>query len=133
MTVRAKLMTWQMVLHALCMLALIAVGFAHKAPSLSHAHLTPTEIVAYTLPDGSLPVLCIADQATSDHGQDHQHKANGGCEACRIAASVLLPTPADTVGLVARLERKQAYQRIDEPVFARIFSPNTSPRAPPRA
>lgn len=128
---RAQLMTWRMAIHAFCMLALIAVGFAHKIPNASASPLTPAEIAAYTLPDGTLPVLCIADYATADH--DHKHKADGGCEACRISASILLPAPADTGGLLVKLERKLTFQRIDAPIFARIFSPNTSPRAPPRA
>jgi hypothetical protein len=130
---RAKLMTWRMAIHAFCMVALIAVGFAHKIPNASASPLTPSEIAAYTLPDGTLPVLCIADYATSDQGHDHKHKADGGCEACRISASILLTAPADTVGLLAKLERKLTFQRIDAPIFARIFSPNTSPRAPPSA
>jgi hypothetical protein len=130
---RAKLMTWRMAVHIMCMMALFAVGFAHKVPSLSASPLTPAEIVAYTLPDGTLPVLCISDQASSDHDhdQDHQHKADGGCEACRISASILLPLPTDTVGLIAKLDRKLTFQRVTEPVVARIFPPNQSPRAPP--
>jgi hypothetical protein len=130
---RATLMTWRMTVHAMCMFALLVVGFAHKIPSLSDAPLTPSEIVAYTLPDGTLPVLCISDQATTDQQQDHKHKTNSGCEACRISASILLPAPADTVGLPAKFTLRQIFQRIEEPVVARIFSPNTSPRAPPIA
>lgn len=130
---RAKLMTWRMAVHALCMLALFAVGFAHKIPSVSASPLTPSEIASYTLPDGTLPVLCISDQALSDHDQDHKHKADSGCEACRISASILLPLPADTVGLLAKLDRKVTFPRLNEPLVARLFPPNSAPRAPPSA
>lgn len=130
---RAKLMTWRMAVHALCMLALFAVGFAHKVPEASASPLTPSEIAAYTLPDGTLPVLCISDQAVSDHDhdQDHKHKPDSGCEACRISASVMLPLPADTVGLVAKLDRTLTFPRLQQPLLARLFPPNTAPRAPP--
>lgn len=130
---RAKLMTWKMAVHAFCMLALFAVGFAHKVPSVSASPLTPSEIAAYTLPDGTLPVLCISDQALSDHDQDHKHKPDSGCEACRISASILLPLPADTVGLLAKLERTLTFPRLQEPLVARLFPPNSAPRAPPSA
>lgn len=128
---RAKLMTWKMAVHALCMLALFAVGFAHKVPTASASPLSASEIAAYTLPDGTFPVLCISDQAVLDHGHDHKHKADNGCEACRISASILLPLPADTAGLLAKLDRKLTFPRLQEPVVARLFPPNTAPRAPP--
>lgn len=132
-TMRARFMTWQMAVHMLCMLALVAIGFAHKVPTVSASPLTPSEIAAYTLPDGTLPVLCISDQAVSDHSHEHKHKTDGGCEACRISASFLLPLPTDTVGLAAKLDRKLTFPRLQEPLLARLFPPNTAPRAPPSA
>ncbi|MBB4954897.1 uncharacterized protein (UPF0264 family) [Agrobacterium vitis] len=115
------------------MIALFAVGFAHKAPVASASPLSISELAAYTLPDGSLPVLCISDQAVSDHDQDHKHKANGGCEACRISASILLALPTDTASLLVKLDRKLTLPRRQDALVVRLFPPNTAPRAPPSA
>ncbi|MCF1436039.1 hypothetical protein B7W85_15635 [Allorhizobium ampelinum] len=131
---RARRMTWQMAVHVWCMIAVVAIGFAHKAPQAFATPQIPTEFAAYTLPDGSLPVLCISSQtsfAPEDHGKAHGHLSQSGCEACRIGASILLPMPADTIGVTARASLETASPPVQEPVIARIFPPNSAPRAPP--
>jgi hypothetical protein len=74
------------ILRILCAMVFLSVGFAHRTPvAVAFDALS----VAYSLPDGSFVDLCIADR-----GQKHD-KAPGDCEACRLAGTVLLPSPGD--------------------------------------
>ena len=119
--------TLQVVVRALCVLALLAVGFSHRAPAFASLALSTSEIAALTLPDGTVPELCLPgemDDGKSQAGFTH-------CEACLISASVLLPTPADITGkrLAAAVDvllppRVEAFYR-------QLFPPNAAPRAPP--
>ncbi len=124
-----KLMEW--LLRIVCAIALVFVGFAHQAPAIAADRTDPANFVEYTLPDGTLPTLCVtvtdADGKTTTGGKLHNH----GCEACRIGASVLVPAPADVSGsAVAFLIRADAPVRVE--AFRRqIYPPNTGPRAPP--
>ncbi|MCE6076143.1 hypothetical protein FS799_14830 [Agrobacterium vitis] len=131
---RSGQMTWRMAVHVWCMIAVVAIGFAHKTPQALAAPQIPTEFAAYTLPDGSLPVLCISSQTSftpEDHGKPHGHLSQSGCEACRIGASILLPMPADTIGVAARASLETASPPVQAPDIARLFPPNSAPRAPP--
>ena len=133
---RARRMTWRMAVHVLCMVALVAIGFAHKVPEAVAAPQTSVDFSAYTLPDGSLPVLCISEQSTftfDDHGKQHDHAGQSGCDACRISASILLPAPADTGGVRAEASLDIAGPSAEAPIILRLFPPNTAPRAPPLA
>ncbi|MDI7922398.1 hypothetical protein [Ferirhizobium litorale] len=113
----------------LCALALLMVGFAHKVPALDYGPIPLSEIAHYTLPDGSLPMLCLS----SEHGDTKHgsHDLGSGCEACRLSASVLLPAPPDTVG--ERIQQAIAHFRPlrSEAHYRQLFPPNTSPRGPP--
>ncbi|MHA7971168.1 DUF2946 family protein [Rhizobium sp. CAU 1783] len=126
---RNRMGTWQLVTRALCVIALVAVGFAHRAPTAATFTLSQAEIAALTLPDGSLPELCLPDHG--DDGTQKGHVAASDCEACLISASVLLPAPADLTGapivVVAGTllpPRFEAFHRL-------VFPPNAAPRAPP--
>lgn len=67
--------------------ALLMTAFAHRPVSATPAF----DAAAYTLPDGSLPVFCLPSDGKTDGSA-----SSGGCEFCRLAASVLLPeTPAE--------------------------------------
>nr|WP_316652236.1 hypothetical protein [uncultured Gellertiella sp.] len=116
-----------MLVRLVCALALLSVGFAHRMP-MPQAD-TPYEMAAFGLPDGTLPVLCLPGST----GDTHKDKtvADKSCEACRISASVLLHTPAETtppnlpvVVVAMRPWTPEAFRRL-------LFPPNAQPRAPP--
>lgn len=72
-------------LRILCAVALLSLGFAHKAPQSFAAQ---TQSAAYQLPDGSFADLCVADTGVA-HVADR-----GDCDACRLAGAILLPEPS---------------------------------------
>ncbi|HLP66684.1 MAG TPA: hypothetical protein VK181_04100 [Rhizobium sp.] len=114
-------------LHVLCTLALFFVGFAHKTPDVFGSP-SPQELAAYTLPDGTLPDLCLP----STDGSNHDHGTAGtGCEACIISASIILPLPTD---IAARppLQVEEAVLPVRyEAYYRQLYPPNAAPRAPP--
>lgn len=119
----------QCVVRIMCALAVLLVGFAHKPPVLDNSQIPLSEITQYVLPDGSLPVLCLPSE---DGKAKHNHHDTGsGCEACRLAASVLLPTLADEPGLPILREAERAAPIRTEAFSRQLFPPNASPRGPP--
>lgn len=112
----------------LCALALLAVGFTHKPPAIEQTTLTAAELALYTLPDGTLPDLCLTDE---DGGGSHHSAFGSGCEACRISASVALPCPSDTAGEVVKREFARLLPLVEAPPARQIVAPNAKPRAPP--
>lgn len=112
----------------LCALALLAVGFAHKPPVIQQTTFTSAELALYTLPDGTLPDLCLTDK---DGGGTHHGVAGTGCEACRITASIVLPCPSDTAGEVTRREFARLLPPVEAPPTRQVLAPNAKPRAPP--
>ncbi|MDR6821118.1 hypothetical protein J2X76_006319 [Neorhizobium sp. 2083] len=119
----------QWVVRALCVLALLFVGFAHKPLNLDYHSIPASELAAYTLPDGTLPVLCLPseDGKTKHDG----HDLGSGCEACRLTASVLLPAPADMAGAPIVRESERMVPVRSEAFYRQLFPPNTAPRGPP--
>ncbi len=83
-------------LRIFCSLLMLSLGFAHK-PALAFA---PDAVLdeRYRLPDGTFAELCLdhADAGNVAHGKGqpaHSGDAILFCEACLLAASILLPTP----------------------------------------
>ena len=89
---KPKVQTATMILRIFCAMVFLSVGFGHRTPAAIAADV---QSAAYALPDGSFADLCIADQ-----GQKHAKPA-GDCEACRLAAAVILPSPSDQSWLVS--------------------------------
>lgn len=112
-----------------CALALLFVGLSHQPPALSAPTLTPAEIAAYTLPDGTLPVLCLPSEDGA--GKNHSHDFGSGCEACRLASAILLPVPPTIGGVTLVREADRFIPIRDEAFYRQLFPPNASPRAPP--
>lgn len=81
----------------LCVLALLFLGLAHR-PAVEVAVADPLSL-AYQLPDGSSPDLCIP-QAPETHKISYP-----ACDACRLAASVILPPVPAEIAYVASGER----------------------------
>lgn len=113
----------------LCALALLFVGFAHKVPMLDEASLQSIELSQYVFPDGTPHVLCLPGEA-GDAEHDHQDFGSG-CEACRLSASVLLPTPENTTGWLIRVPADRFVPIRVEAFRRHLLLPNAAPRGPP--
>ncbi|WP_165130708.1 hypothetical protein [Rhizobium rhizoryzae] len=112
-----------------CAIALLLVGLSHKPLSVLANRLTPAELAAYTLPDGTVPVLCLPSE--DDASKKHSHDFGTGCEACRLASAILLPAPpAIETALALRAADRFVPVRF-EAFYRQLFPPNASPRAPP--
>lgn len=116
------------VLRILCAVAILCVGFAHK-PTVVGSQIPASDIAAYTLPDGTIPILCLPGQ--SDPDKQHKHASSDGCEACRITSSVLLPMPADSIGQRLAVKASEQLPPRREAFVARWLRAHASPRAPP--
>jgi hypothetical protein len=75
---------FQALVRFACVLALLLVAFAHRPMAFA---AVPFDVAAYTLPDGTIPDLCVPGNA----GKGEVHPT--GCEFCRLASSVILPEP----------------------------------------
>ncbi|KWV60083.1 hypothetical protein AS026_27100 [Rhizobium altiplani] len=122
------IMRWM--LRMTCAIALLFVGFAHQPPSFAKGAFLPSEFAEYILPDGTLPVICISGKADGMSKHDTAQQAQG-CEACRIAASVLLPVPDKYRGERPRITTAAMRPYEEDGSFRRVLPPNIGPRAPP--
>jgi hypothetical protein len=108
--------------------ALLIIGFAHQ-PII--ANPLALQFAAYTLPDGTLPVFCLTDDgsqpAKDGKGAIHDH----GCDACRLSASVLLPTPPGLSGQPFRFATVRLVTGNHFRLIRALYPPNSGPRAPP--
>jgi hypothetical protein len=114
----------------LCVIALLCLGFAHRAPAVETG-IPPADTLSYMLPDGTVPVLCLPQHQDVTHHHDENGTRTTGCEACRLGASVVLPAPVDLTGLPA-YQREAVIVRIrQDRVSRQIFPANALPRGPP--
>ncbi|MGG7517016.1 DUF2946 family protein [Allorhizobium undicola] len=132
-----------MAVHAICVLALLLLGFGHKMPLLAATAAPSIASAVPRLPDGSLPDLCItvheseqattlsAGQGADKTRQDSRHLKAQDCEACRLQASVMLPAPAVSDGLFAGAASPAVFPALAQTLHARHFSPNRTSRGPP--
>lgn len=119
----------QWLVRILCALALLFVGFAHQPPAINGDLARSGHSAAYTLPDGTIPVLCLSSpNGKSKH--DHTDRTSG-CEACRLSASILLPAPDTLNGQPIRRQIDRVVLPPYDTVYRPLFPPNTSPRGPP--
>ena len=128
MMVRSK--HWAAYVRIFCAIALLFVGFAHKPPQISTASLSPAELASLVLPDGSLPDLCLPGH--EDEGSGLPHGTMGsGCEACRLAGTVLLPSPADNAWLLSVFANLGAVKPLEPPVRLAYVLDRPRLRGPP--
>ena len=128
LALKHKLNPLSPLIRLVCALALVLVGFSHKVPSFAAAP-SPTELSAYVLPDGTIPVICFSGQ-DEDGGSSCQLYGTG-CEACLISSAAMLPLPLDSDRnpIVIPLE---TLTPPSAPASRRhVFPPNAAPRAPP--
>ncbi|OJF93330.1 hypothetical protein [Pararhizobium antarcticum] len=122
--------TLQTGVRMLAALALLFLSFAHQP--VTAGVLPPQIAAAYVLPDGSIADICFGlDGLSGDHGHgQHDEGRAPFCEACRLAATALLPPPADTGSLfVSETEVSAGTVWIDAPViaYARLLPPAQGP------
>ncbi|MFC3318233.1 hypothetical protein ACFOHY_15580 [Rhizobium rosettiformans] len=120
-------MSFDRAIRMICVVALVLLGLAHRPVVSSVPQLSPQEIAALTLPDGTLPELCLP----SEDGKSKPHAGTSTCEACRIAATALLPTPSDAVGARMPFVAAIVLPLPAEAHYRQLFPPASHPRAPP--
>lgn len=111
-------------LRVLCALLLVMLGFAHK-PVQSFA-AGPAPGAVYALPDGSIADICYGD----DEDGAKKHVFDRGCDACRLAASTILPV-VDIDTHAPRPDLQSAALVWDEAFQRLLLPPSASPRGPP--
>jgi hypothetical protein len=110
-------------MRILCVMTLVMVGFAHKP--LAEAPLA-LQFAAYVLPDGSLPTLCLNEDPSKPAKMgDH------GCDACRLAAAVLVPVPPQIGALAISYSYAAPFVGRRTYLSQRLYPPSSGPRAPP--
>ena len=127
-----KVSTRNMLIRALVALALVAIAFGHqnlRLPASTGNSISTAELAAYTLPDGSTPVICFGTGGPGN--SDGKGAAGTGCDACRLTAAVALPVPPCDM-TPERLAIKRATPALPEQLVAqRAFPPSAPPTAPP--
>lgn len=113
----------------MCALALAFVGFAHQPPVSNADEFAPSALAQYQLPDGTLPVLCVTYKGPD--GKEHSKTHALGCEACRIAAAVLLPAPPTDICEHLASTAQDVLPPRAEAFHRQLYPPNSGPRAPP--
>ncbi|SOC86281.1 hypothetical protein SAMN05421890_4807 [Ensifer adhaerens] len=113
--------------------ALTMIGFAHK-PVMAGEVPASVLYAAYTLPDGTLPVLCITvtgdeDKASAPKGTMRDY----GCDACRLAASILTAEPPVLEGSAIEFPHRRCAHCRDIPKPQGAAVSRALPRAPPHA
>lgn len=118
------------VIRVIVALLLVLVGLSHQPP-LGVGHAQAGLTATYTLPDGTVPDLCLAGDHGDDAGDPQHHTAVRTCEACLIAAAILLPKPADLAGRPMVALRVIGVPERGDAADRRLLRPNAAPRAPP--
>jgi len=110
------------ILRIFCAMVFLSLGFGHRMPA---AVANDVQSMAYALPDGTFADLCIADHA------QRQAKPIGDCEACRLAAAVLLPEPGDQSWLLRRFASLGTIAPAESTTRSRHLLERTRLRGPP--
>ncbi len=120
------------IVRMMIIVALTMIGFAHK-PVMADAVPASIEYAAYTLPDGTLPVICVT--VTSDEDMSGAKGGMGayGCDACRLAAAILIPEPPTLNAGAVEFPRQRCAHCRDIPKPDVAETSRALPRAPPPA
>ena len=111
-------------LRILCAMLLVSAGLAHQ-PVMAKP-LQVRDLAIYVLPDGSVADLCVP----GDDGKPGKVMWHG-CEACRIASSILVPEPPVDAAHIERTEIATDFAPV-EFLPARVpLRPGATPRGPP--
>lgn len=123
-----------MIVRMMIVVALAMIGFAH-APVMATPVPASIQYAAYTLPDGTLPVLCITVTDDLDlAGAPKTDATHGlGCDACRLAGSILVPEAPTVNASAIEFPRKRCAHCRDIPRPDLAETSRALPRAPPQA
>jgi hypothetical protein len=119
---RAHRTNVQLMIRAVCVMALLCLGFAHKAPQFNAASI---ETAALQLPDGTYADLCVADK-----GIKHPI-ANPFCEACIVCGTMVLPSPDGGEWLLGHFASVAHPWVFSAATLAGSFAPLARSRGPP--
>lgn len=121
---------WAVILRILCAIALLSLGLSHRVP-VDTSSYPATELSNYVLPDGTVPELCHSLDDKGTHGSHHDGTVPAVCEACRVAASMLIPVPWDATGSTLPVQLTIALASEDNLFVTPVLVPAALPRAPP--
>jgi hypothetical protein len=110
------------------------IAFAHQPVSAGLP--ASVQFAAYSLPDGTLPVFCVTvtdDEDFAGGGGQKNTSHYHGCDACRLAGTVLAAEAPAIVGSAIEFPRGRCphCRDIPRPDVADIST--AQPRAPPLA
>jgi hypothetical protein len=111
-------------LRILCAMLLVSAGLAHQP--VAAKPLQTQNLAVYVLPDGSVADLCVPGD-DSRPGKVMWH----GCEACRIASGILVPTPPVEVLEIERQEIASGFTALESLERTVSVRHGASPRGPP--
>ncbi len=110
-------------MRALCVLSLVLISFAHR-PGLASGS---DAAAGYVFPDGSVAVTCL-----NGDDSDGRHKAGSGpCEFCRIAASIVVPSPPESFESCPVSVRARFLLPDDDDIVRQVVFAHAPPRGPP--
>jgi hypothetical protein len=111
------------IVRLMSVIALVMVGFAHKPVVAQPLKL---QFAAYILPDGTLPTLCLNDDPSQP-----ATLADHGCDACRLAAAILVPAPPRIAAHAIAFSTVVAVFARQHALVRSLYPPSSGPRAPP--
>lgn len=115
-------------------LALLFVAFAHKPLELRATENSEFLSSEYRLPDGTFPVICL-DSSRDINGKpgESRHLHASDCDACRLSADFICPTPDAVSGTFLHIAFARA-ENLPAPIISRaVYPPAAPPTAPPTA
>lgn len=119
--------TWHIAmasLRTLCAMLLVSAGLAHQP--VAAKPLQVQDLAIYVLPDGSVADLCVP----GDDGKPGKVMWHG-CEACRIASSILIPAPPVDAAHIERTAFAADFAAVVS-IEAKVpLRMGASPRGPP--
>lgn len=120
-----RLKAKDILLRILCAALFVIAGLVHG--NMSFAAVQQPDLTAYVLPDGTLPELCTTDGADERPVKHVDHD----CEACRLAAGILMPLPLDQAGEILRVATDETFPTDHERYRRLVCPPSALPRGPP--
>jgi hypothetical protein len=110
-------------LRILCAILLVSAGLAHQPVAAKPPQVR--DLAIYVLPDGSVADLCVPGDGEPIKVAWH------GCEACRIAASILIPEPPGNAAHVDQTPIAVDFASVKSMDAKVLLRPGASPRGPP--
>ena len=123
---RVELKNRGMLARLLCALSLVFLGFAQPA-SAGPRTLSPEELAAYVLPDGTIPSLCV----TLADGSGKGVIVKLGVGTLGMHSVAALPVPFADGGAAVHFVSEHLIIAKEPPLRRLLYPPGAGPRAPP--